>query len=108
MTSQTTTAAAGSAREKLGDRLRSHISGWCGRAVLGAHALAVKLDRLPEEFGRETPVDESDPKAVAREWLRQLRLWVAYNPEEVFAIKVWAGVGVLGLVTLLVIGPALV
>lgn len=58
------------------------------RLVLAAHRTADRFDLVPPEFGRETPVDESDAKSVRREWWRYLRLWSAYNPEEVFALKV--------------------
>ena len=55
--------------------------------VLKAHALAVRLDRVPESFGDAAPVDENDAGAVRREWLRQLHQWADYSPEEVFALK---------------------
>jgi hypothetical protein len=58
--------------------------------VLRAHHAADRLERLPAEFGKAGPVDESDPRAVAREWLRCARLWVDCNPEEVFALKAGA------------------
>lgn len=60
-------------------------------ATLRAHRLACRWDVTPQEFGRDAPVDEDDPQAVRREWLRQLRLWAAYNPEQVFALQVGAG-----------------
>jgi hypothetical protein len=58
--------------------------------VLKAHRFADRADRLPSEFGKAGPVDEADPQALRREWLRCLRLWADYNPEEVFALKVGA------------------
>ncbi|MCR5875319.1 hypothetical protein LRS10_14685 [Phenylobacterium sp. J426] len=57
-------------------------------AVLRLHALAVRLDRVPSEFGDVAPVDETDPRAVRAEWLRQYRIWADSNPERLFAIKV--------------------
>lgn len=62
--------------------------------VLWLHRQADRWDLIPAEFGGEAPVDQADAAAVAREWLRQLRLWAAYNPEEVLALK--AGGAVLG------------
>lgn len=62
--------------------------------ILWLHRKADRWDLIPSEFGEEAPVDQSDAGAVAREWLRQLRLWAAYNPEEVLALK--AGVAILG------------
>jgi hypothetical protein len=59
-------------------------------AVLRAHALAVRLDRVPDGFGDEAAVDETDPQALRREWLRQLHQWADYSPEEVFALKAGA------------------
>ncbi|WP_309091436.1 hypothetical protein [Phenylobacterium sp.] len=59
-------------------------------AVLRLHALAVRLDRVPPEFGDAEPVDETDPKALRREWARQYRIWADSSPEQLFAIKVGA------------------
>ena len=72
---------------------------WAGRAwaalgrggdrlVLAVHRAADRFDLVPPEFGRESPIDESDARSVRQEWWRYLRLWSAYNPEEVFALKV--------------------
>lgn len=58
------------------------------RLVLVAHKAADRFDLVPPEFGRESPIDESDARSVRQEWWRYLRLWSAYNPEEVFALKV--------------------
>lgn len=69
--------------------------------VLRGHGLAVRFDRVPQEFGEEAPVDEADPKALRREWLRQLELWAGYNPEEVFAWK--AGAAVFGAVLVVLV-----
>ncbi len=57
-------------------------------AVLRLHALAVRLDQVPSEFGDVEPVDETDARAVRAEWLRQYRIWADSNPERLFAIKV--------------------
>jgi hypothetical protein len=35
-------------------------------------------------------VDAADPDAVTAEWMRCLRSWAGYNPEEVFALKAGA------------------
>jgi hypothetical protein len=58
--------------------------------TLRAHRLADRLDIVPDEFGKAEPVDEADASTVAAEWLRCLRLWASYNPEEVFALKIGA------------------
>jgi hypothetical protein len=55
--------------------------------VLQVHRLAERLDLTPLEFGRAEPVDESDASAVFGEWLRLIRLWADYSPEQVFALK---------------------
>ena len=62
--------------------------------TLKGHALAVRLEQLPDGFGDATPVDETDPRAVRAEWRRQFHLWVDYSPEQVFALK--AGALILG------------
>jgi hypothetical protein len=77
---------AGQARATLG-RLGDRIS-------LSAHQLANRFDLVPSEFGRDAPVDESNARSVRAEWVRHLKLWAAYNPEEVFALQV--GCGLLG------------
>ncbi|MDB5447025.1 MAG: hypothetical protein JWQ97_2342 [Phenylobacterium sp.] len=75
-------------------RVAAFLRRLCERLVLSSHALAVRLDLVPPEFGQPTAVDEADPHAVLAEWLRCMRLWADYNAEEVFAIKV--GVALLG------------
>ena len=79
---------------------RAWFAGVAGRlldaAVLKAHALAVRFDRVPDSFGVDVALDEADPKALRREWLRQLHLWADYSPEQVFALK--AGALMLGAV----------
>lgn len=77
-------------RESLGQRLWRWTDGLLDAAVLQAHALAVRLDRVPPEFGDGDPVDETDPQALAREWRRQYRIWADSSPEQLFAIKVGA------------------
>jgi hypothetical protein len=69
------------------DRLAA-ASDWL---VLRGHGLARRFDAIPQEFGAPDGIDEDDPKALRAEWLRQLRLWADYNPEEVFALKVGGG-----------------
>jgi hypothetical protein len=69
-----------------------------GELVLRLHRQLARRDLVPDEFGSGPPVDAEDPASVLAEWLRQLRLWTAYNPEEVFAIKA----GALALTLLLV------
>jgi hypothetical protein len=95
-------AGAAEPRDKLQARAAALLDRALDAAVLRAHALAVRLDRVPDGFGDEVPVDETDPKALRREWLRLLRLWADYSPEEVFALK--AGALMLGgvLVALLI------
>lgn len=68
--------------------------------VLAGHRLATAVDAAPAEFGAESPVDETDARAVRREWIRCLRLWASYNPEEVFALKVGAALLALAIVGL--------
>jgi hypothetical protein len=66
-----------------------------GAAVLWSHRMAERFDLVPTEFGEDRSIDPRDAGAVVREWLRQLRLWAAYNPEELLALK--AGAVALGL-----------
>ena len=70
-------------------------SGWGRRRLdllmLHAHRLADRFERLPTDFGSQGPVDETDARAVLAEWRRCLRLWIDYNPEEVFFLKVGGG-----------------
>lgn len=75
---------------RVAARLRTNLE----RLVLWLHRQAERWDLVPAEFGDETPVDPGDARAVAREWLRQARLWASYNPEEMFALK--AGGAALG------------
>ena len=77
-------------REGLGQRLARWTDEALDVAVLRGHALAIQLDRVPQEFGDADPVDETDPKALRREWRRQFRIWADSSPEQLFAIKVGA------------------
>lgn len=76
----------------VGQGLRARIARTALRLrdklVLALHGLALRLDLVPPEFGREAPVDESDAREVIAEWVRYGKLWAGYNPEEVFALKV--------------------
>jgi hypothetical protein len=69
-------------------------------AVLRLHRLADRFEQLPPEFGAETEVDETNANAVVAEWIRCLRLWAAYSPEQVFALKVGAALLVAAIVGL--------
>jgi hypothetical protein len=71
--------------------------------VLRAHRLADRFEWQPPEFGRESPVDEADPHAVLAEWIRCLRLWASYSPEQVFALKAGAAMLLTVLVALWVV-----
>ncbi len=77
-------------RESLGQRLSRWTDELVDAAILRAHGLAVRLDRVPQEFGDADPVDEADPKALRREWLRQFQIWADSSPEQLFALKVGA------------------
>jgi hypothetical protein len=91
---QTEIAAPPAARARL--RIGARAQRLADRLILAAHRLAERLERVPSEFGKAGPVDEGDAGAVANEWLRCLRLWADYNPEELFALK--AGAAVLAVV----------
>jgi len=78
------------AREGLGQRLVRWTDEAIDVAVLRGHSMAIQFDRVPQEFGDADPVDEADPKALRREWLRQFRIWADSSPEQLFAIKVGA------------------
>lgn len=71
------------------------------QSVLWLHAQADRFDLIPAEFGQEAQVDTASARSVAREWLRQLKLWMAYNPEEMLAIK--AGVAALGVALIVLV-----
>jgi hypothetical protein len=60
------------------------------RVVLWLHRLADQYDWLPDGYGEAGVVDAADPGAVTAEWMRCLRSWAGYNPEEVFALKAGA------------------
>jgi hypothetical protein len=82
-------------------RLRERLRRAGGDAVLRLHRQAERMDLVPPEFGQETEVDDTDAGSLAREWLRQARLWAGYNPEEMLALK--AGAVALGIALLLLI-----
>lgn len=69
-------------------------------AVLRLHRLADRFEQLPPDFGAEAEVDETNANAVAAEWIRCLRLWAAYSPEQMFALKVGAALLVATLIGL--------
>jgi hypothetical protein len=71
------------------------------RAVLWLHRRVERMDLVPGEFGRDAEVDQTDAGSLAREWLRQAKLWAGYNPEEMLALK--AGALALGVALLLLI-----
>jgi len=71
------------------------------RAVLWLHRQADRFDVIPTEFGEDVEVDQTDARAILREWLRQARLWAGYNPEEMFALK--AGAVAVGLALLMLV-----
>lgn len=72
---------------------------WEGPA-LGLHRLADRFDRLPPEFGCAGEIDEAEARAVVGEWIRCLRLWADYSPEQVFALKYGAVVLIAALIGL--------
>lgn len=86
-------------RQAVAHRLRGAAEGF----VRWLHRQADRFDLIPSDFGKDVEVDETDATALVREWRRQARLWAAYNPEEMFALK--AGGAALGvaLVVLVVI-----
>lgn len=81
-------------------RVRASLGRLGDRIVLGAHRLADRFDLVPPEFGRDAPVDQSDGRSVRIEWLRHFKLWAAYNPEEIFALKVGGGLLAAALIAL--------
>ncbi|HEX3699535.1 MAG TPA: hypothetical protein VHV27_02565 [Phenylobacterium sp.] len=70
-------------------------------AVVWLHRQADRMDLLPSEFGDKAPVDPADADSLLREWLRQLRLWADYSPEQVLALKV--GLAALGVAMLVLV-----
>jgi hypothetical protein len=71
------------------------------KMVVWLHAQAERMDMTPAEFGDEAPVDPSDARSLVREWLRQARLWAAYNPEQLLGLK--AGAVALGIALLVLV-----
>lgn len=95
--------AASPALAGFAGRARTALRRLAERLILWLHRQADRLDLIPAEFGDETPVDHADAGSLAREWLRQARLWASYNPEEMLALKAGAvalGAALLGLVIL--------
>jgi hypothetical protein len=76
-------------------------------AILQCHRLADRFELLPPEFGERAQVDEGDPDAVLAEWVRCVRQWADYSPEQVFALKVGGGLFIATLVGLLLLVGAL-
>jgi len=73
------------------------------KTIVWLHEQADRMDLVPTEFGDEAPVDRGDAGSLLKEWVRQARLWAAYSPEQVLALKVGAvalGVALLALVAL--------
>jgi hypothetical protein len=85
------------------DRLKRARDG----AVVWLHRQAERLDLVPQAFGEETPVDAGDAKSLAREWLRQARLWADYSPEQVLAIKTGAVALAVALLVLVILVGAI-
>lgn len=95
-TTPTPIPALGAASHGWRSRIRRDVES----LALQAHRQAERFDLVPAEFGHAAPVDEADARAVAREWIRLLHVWVDENPERVFALKVGAvllGATLLGL-----------
>lgn len=84
-------------RGKRGNPLRRPVE----KIVVWLHAQADRMDLVPTEFGDADPVDRDDAASLVREWLRQARLWAAYNPEQVLALK--AGAVALGIALLVLV-----
>jgi len=95
--------AAGAPKRQGMDRLKRTGES----AVVWLHRRAERLDLLPPEFGVETPVDAEDAGSLLREWLRQVKLWAAYSPEQVLALKTGAVALALALVVLVVLVGAI-
>jgi len=70
-------------------------------AVLWLHRQADRMDLVPPEFGQDAQVDEADGGSLLKEWIRQARLWAAYNPEQMLALK--AGAVALGIALLVLV-----
>jgi len=84
---------------KISHRLKRARDG----AVVWLHRQADRLDLVPPEFGDKTPVDTGDAPSLVREWLRQVRLWADYSPEQVLAIKTGAVALAVALVALVIL-----
>jgi len=71
------------------------------RTIVWLHEQADRMDLVPPEFGDDKPVDRADAGSLLKEWLRQARLWAAYNPEQVLGLKV--GAAALGVALVLLV-----
>lgn len=87
-------------REGQGRSRRGLLSRMGDWIVLRLHRLADRLDRIPSSFGSHHAIDPQDAKAIRAEWLRCLRDWADYNPEEVFGLKVGAAMLLAGAIFL--------
>jgi hypothetical protein len=76
-------------------------------AVVWLHRQADRMDLVPPEFGEETAVDTSDARSLLREWLRLAKLWAAYSPEQVLAIKTGAVALAVALIALVILVGAI-
>lgn len=88
---------------KAAERLKRASEG----AVVWLHRQADRMDLVPPEFGDEAPVDANDAGSLLREWLRQVKLWAAYSPEQVLAIKIGAAALAAALVVLVILVGAI-
>ncbi len=61
------------------------------RLTLRLHALADRLDWLPEGFGDDAPFSPTDAVSVRHAWRRAVRRGIDDNPERVFALKIAGG-----------------
>jgi len=71
------------------------------RTIVWLHEQVDRMDLVPTEFGDDAPVDRGDAGSLLKEWLRQARLWAAYSPEQVLALK--AGAVALGVALLILV-----
>ena len=94
------TDIAAPAPERPEGRLRAVRRRALAELALRAHRLADRLDRLPDEFGKAGAVDETNAAEVVREWRRCLARWAADSPEQVFAVKVGAGLLAMAVISL--------
>lgn len=67
------------------------------KGALALHHLIERLGLVPPELSVEPSADAT---VVRSEWRRYLRLWHDYKPEELFALKVSAALGLTAIVAL--------